>query len=331
MRYSVSIIMAVYNTAPYLDKCLQSIITQTYLDWELICVDDGSTDNSFSILSAYKDKDNRIKVIQIPHCGVHAKVMNIAMQYVTGDYVYSIDSDDYMSADLLSKLYNKIIQEKADLALPDMIRVDKEGNILSQLKGCCGKYDVVLTGKEALVYSLNWQIHSLGLWKSDIFRDITADEEGFSLEYTSRERFLQCNRIVFDDACYYYVQHSNSITQRIGPRKFYYVMLDVKVLELLKRNNFPVELLLNYNMQCMGRLMSKLIDYFVLKNQLTKEEQAVSYNYLKTAYRYQLTDTSLYYNTIRKLSFKKRMIMKVASWSVFVLYCKIKSIICRWR
>lgn len=330
MNHSVSIVMAVYNTAPYLERCLQSIVNQTFNNWELICVDDGSTDESFSILSSFAENDHRIKVFQIQHSGIHARVMNIAMKYVTGEYVFSIDSDDYVSTNLLQKLYFKITDEGADLVLPDLLRVDVNGSVLFKLHGCCGSSDVVLSGMEAVIHSLDWKIHSLGLWRTDIFRMVPADEEGFSIEYTSRERFLRCNKIVFDDTCfYYYVQHNNSITQRIGPRRFYYVILDVKVLDLLKRNNFPCDVLLEYNKQCLDRLVDKLIEYYASKKYLSKEERYISYSYLKTAFRYQLKDSSLYDQTLHHLSTKKQKVMITKSWHIVVLYCRIKSWIYR--
>lgn len=91
----VSVIIPVYNTAPYLQRCLESVCNQTLKNIEIICVNDGSTDNSKEILQQYKDKDNRICVITQEHKGI-AAARNVGLQCVTGQYIGFVDSDDWI-------------------------------------------------------------------------------------------------------------------------------------------------------------------------------------------------------------------------------------------
>lgn len=98
-----SILIPVYNTAQYLPKCLESILSQSFIDYEVICVDDGSTDDSITLLQDYALRDSRIEVVSTPNSGVsHAR--NIALDKARGDYVLFMDSDDWLADDALAKL-----------------------------------------------------------------------------------------------------------------------------------------------------------------------------------------------------------------------------------
>lgn len=89
----LSVIVPVYNTEKYLDECIQSVRGQSFTDWELILVNDGSTDSSLEICSAFANQDRRIKVFDIPNGG-QSKARNLALDHVSGDYIMFLDSDD---------------------------------------------------------------------------------------------------------------------------------------------------------------------------------------------------------------------------------------------
>ena len=92
----VSVIIPVFNEEKYIGICLDSVINQTLTDIEIICVNDGSDDNSLSILYDYQKKDNRIKVISQENRGLSTS-RNVALKQVTGDYVAFVDADDYLN------------------------------------------------------------------------------------------------------------------------------------------------------------------------------------------------------------------------------------------
>ncbi len=91
----VSIIVPVYNVEKYLERCLQSILNQTFQDWEAICMDDGSTDSCYRILKDFAEKDNRIKVFSQKNQGL-SMARNNALTYAAGEYISFLDSDDAM-------------------------------------------------------------------------------------------------------------------------------------------------------------------------------------------------------------------------------------------
>ena len=112
----ISVIIPVYNVEKYLKECLDSVINQTLKDIEIICVNDGSTDNSLNILENYAKKDNRIIVISQKNKGLSG-ARNTGLKYCSGEYVSFIDSDDYVSKDLFELTYNNAISNNSDLVI----------------------------------------------------------------------------------------------------------------------------------------------------------------------------------------------------------------------
>lgn len=103
----LSVVIPVYNVAPYLAKCLESICSQSFKDIELLCVDDASTDGSLSILQEFAAKDSRIKVIQAPSNGGLSRTRNLALDHAVGEYLLLVDSDDWLEPEALMTMYGK--------------------------------------------------------------------------------------------------------------------------------------------------------------------------------------------------------------------------------
>ena len=100
----VSVIVPIYNVKRYLAKCLDSIISQTLKDIEIICVNDGSTDGSEKVLAEYAKKDSRIKIVNRKNGGLSA-ARNTGMPYATGKYIGFVDSDDYIEPTMYELMY----------------------------------------------------------------------------------------------------------------------------------------------------------------------------------------------------------------------------------
>lgn len=110
----ISIILPVYNVEKYLAQCLDSIVNQTFKDFECICVNDGSTDNSLSILQKYAQKDKRFKIITQENKGLSG-ARNAGIKTAKSKYLTFIDSDDWVTENYLEVLYNKIEETKSDI------------------------------------------------------------------------------------------------------------------------------------------------------------------------------------------------------------------------
>ncbi len=114
----VSIVIPVYNTSKYLSQCLNSVINQTYKSLEIICVDDGSTDNSLSILKEYADKDSRIRIFTKKNEGKGAaSARNLGLANATGDYILFLDSDDFFELNMVEDVVNKAEEKNADVVI----------------------------------------------------------------------------------------------------------------------------------------------------------------------------------------------------------------------
>ena len=124
----VSVIVPIYKVEKYLADCIESIITQSYQNIELILVDDGSPDKSGEIAEEYAKKDDRIKVIHKPNGGL-SDARNAGMEKATGDYLMFIDSDDLMMPDAIKVLEAEITQKQADYVIANYTNCDDDGTL----------------------------------------------------------------------------------------------------------------------------------------------------------------------------------------------------------
>lgn len=121
----VSVIVPVYNTEKYLNECMDSIVNQSLKEIEIICVNDGSTDNSLEILEEYAEKDSRVKVITIENKGLSV-ARNIGIEHASGKYIGFVDSDDYVNEYMFEKLYISCELNNLDVAICKISLFDDE-------------------------------------------------------------------------------------------------------------------------------------------------------------------------------------------------------------
>lgn len=128
-KVSVSIIVPCFNVAPWLARCLDSLIGQTLHDVEIICIDDKSTDNTLEILQEYAARDKRITVIALPKNSGVAVARNTGLDVATGEYIGFVDPDDYVDLDFYEKLYHAAKKSGADIAKGKLQTVFPDGDI----------------------------------------------------------------------------------------------------------------------------------------------------------------------------------------------------------
>lgn len=121
----ISIIVPIYNAEIYLEKCIQSILNQTFKDFELILVNDGSKDNSLKICEFYSNVDSRVKIINKINGGL-SSARNEGLKVSKGEYIGFVDSDDYIHPQMYEILYNSIIRKNGDIAICDYEKVYPE-------------------------------------------------------------------------------------------------------------------------------------------------------------------------------------------------------------
>lgn len=141
----ISVIVPVYNTGKYLARCLESIARQTYTEFECIVVDDGSTDDSFSISKSFEDRDKRFHIFRKENGGI-SSARNYGMERAKGEYLYFVDSDDELFEYTLSELLNRMT-EGVELVIGGYVRCDEDGGILYTTKE---RQDIITQAKGAL-------------------------------------------------------------------------------------------------------------------------------------------------------------------------------------
>ena len=129
MKSLVSVIVPVYNAKKYIDRCLESIVNQTYTQLQIILVNDGSTDNSAQLCEAWAQKDSRIKVLHKENGGA-GYARNFALEYVSGDYVCFVDSDDFIDVTTIEKCMRRIELEGTDTVVFGSENVYNDGAVV---------------------------------------------------------------------------------------------------------------------------------------------------------------------------------------------------------
>ena len=163
----ISIIIPVYNADRYLSRCLNSVLAQSFTDWECICVDDGSTDASGRILDAYAERDARFKVIHKENGGV-SSARQTALDRAHGEYVIHIDSDDWVEPEFLEAPLQIAISEKSDMVIFDYFEERTEGQ----------KYSCQNPGKPDHLSVLNGMLSGSlygSLWNKLVRRRLFSD------------------------------------------------------------------------------------------------------------------------------------------------------------
>lgn len=135
-KVSVSIVLPIYNVAEYLDECLHSIFVQSFNDFEVIMVNDGSTDASEKIAQTYADKDSRFKLISKINGGL-SSARNVGIENAKGQYICFVDSDDFIHNDYLKVMYEAAIKQEADMVFADYHEIAEDGTDLKKSNGKC--------------------------------------------------------------------------------------------------------------------------------------------------------------------------------------------------
>ncbi|MFK3977015.1 glycosyltransferase family 2 protein [Shewanella vesiculosa] len=239
----VSILIPVYNGAKYIEKTIKSLLDQTYSNYEVIFIDDSSSDESLSILRQYEKEDSRIKVYTKPNGGNAVKSLMYGLPLASGKYMFYSSQDDLYSSDLLEKMVEKALSTGADAVIPEMIWYNDTDNTDERLVGIKGNKNIVLTGVEACGLSLDWEIHGFSLRNMELVRKIGYDDFAMnSDEYITRKFYLSCNKVVFSDGEFFYRQDNiDAITKSLTVKTFEVSITNIKLLNLLDEHNLNNE------------------------------------------------------------------------------------------
>lgn len=236
-RPVISVIVPVYNTEKYLSRCLDSILAQTFIEFEILLINDGSTDNSGKMCDEYSEKDNRVKVFHNHNHGI-AYTRNFGLSKVSGEWIVFVDSDDWIEERALSEMLGFIIKENADIAFFDFY--SNSDIYMSQPINRDDQRRIIIDILQNKILGVLWN----KIFKASIFRDYNVSffpNINYSEDVLVLIRLLnQPIRIGYQNqAFYHYVTNIASLTsmvskEMINQRIRFVTKLDKLLVEYLK-------------------------------------------------------------------------------------------------
>lgn len=225
----VSIVIPVYNAQDFICETLDSVQKQTFIDFECVIVNDGSTDNSLNLIERYVQSDSRFKCITVTNNGCANIPRNIAIRNSIGDFVFNLDADDKIDAECIEKMILRQEQISADIILLRMIGC-MTGLIGEAWRLPLNDFDMnqVLCGEEACKLTIGrWQLPCNGmLVRRELFEGVPEGRYFISDEVASRHLLYKAEKVGFADVHYYYRNNNESITRAVTPKIFDRLMTD---------------------------------------------------------------------------------------------------------
>lgn len=282
----LSIIVPVYNVQRYLDECVQSIVSQTFTDWECILVDDGSTDGSGAMCDEWAKKDSRIKVIHKSNGGL-GSARNAGISVANGDFVAFVDSDDFVSENIFSFLFEKISANDLDAVWCALYRFFDDDPVTASVRHIPNMF---CTDRDCILNKMFLQIISADNFSTEIPGTMCAAvyKKGIILEnnlsvpdsrLTNSEdnhfnlMFLPfCERVMWvDEPLYYYRNNASSLSNSVTASKVDAINNFASIAkELAERHCLDENLILRKiktrTMVSFSRLVKKLADSSTLKS-----------------------------------------------------------------
>ena len=232
----ISVIIPVYNVEKYLDRCIESVVNQTYKNLEIILVDDGSPENCPQICDEWTKKDDRIIVVHKKNGGL-SDARNKGIDIASGTYICFVDSDDYISENMIEKLYNVLTEANAEISICNFRYVDESGNDCTDKKlfsndnlpitdNVLSSFDI-LADKMFEPKNWYWVVAWNKLYKKELFDDIRYPVGKIHEdEYVIHKILIKCHNVAcVSDMLYYYVQRNDSIMKstKTNPRRIDYI------------------------------------------------------------------------------------------------------------
>ena len=251
MTEKITVIVPVYNVEHYLDKCLDSVIKQTYKNIEIIVVNDGSTDNSGEICQEYAQKDNRIVYIEKENGGL-SDARNAGLDQMTGSYVTFVDSDDWIEQDYVETLYQKITEYQADIAIGNYYSFDEERSVFlfhilgdsyyEKAHDNVSIFENLYENQEMRSFAL---ISAWGkLYKARLFEQLRFDigklgEDG----YLNQKVYLLSEKVIYLNKGLYAYRIRKGSLSRIWTEKWMHALVDAmsERITLLANMGYPLE------------------------------------------------------------------------------------------
>lgn len=258
MQEKISVIVPIYNGEKYIPQMIDSIRNQSYKNFEVLLVEDHSTDNSKKLLETVCNEDDRFKLLEPrDKRGTAVRGQEWALPYCSGKYHFFMSQDDFMDNDLFMKCVEKIEVQGADVVIPNCILFQK-GDNNSRLGNypIDNDYNKILDSRTAFELSMQWNIHGFTMERMDLFKKVGLKAEYYnSDEYWKRILFLESSKIMFADTNFYYRQNNpDAITKKIKYIHVDVVKTDFLLCKRMLKEKYPKKV-------CKGHLKRITINY----------------------------------------------------------------------
>lgn len=211
----ISVIVPVYNVENYLEKCLNSLVSQTLQEIEILVINDGSKDNSQQIINQFQEKfPEKIKAFSKENGGL-SDARNFGIDRAIGEFLAFVDSDDYVSENMLQEMYDLAIKNEAELVICNLQKVDENGNVTQKLTQIPNFSEKIDLEKDFSVFSDISYFACNKIFKRELF-DGKRFQKGMHFEDIELipQILLQCKTLAKTDAFHYqYLERSNSISK----------------------------------------------------------------------------------------------------------------------
>ena len=240
----VSIIIPVYKVEAYLDRCVTSVIQQTYSHLEIILVDDGSPDRCPAMCDAWTQKDHRVTVIHQENGGLSA-ARNAGLARASGEWILLLDSDDYIAPFAVEKLLKAVCNQSGDMGICSFAQGNEEAYSFTQTEGRIKWIDAETALKRIYqgdISALKYAAACFKLYRRSLFEDINYPTgKLFEDIYTTHKLLYRAKKIaVLEDVLYYYYQHGTSImNSNFSLKKLDYLQALVERVAFFEEHNLP--------------------------------------------------------------------------------------------
>ena len=308
MEHLVSIIVPIYNVENYLEKCLTSILAQSYSQIEVLMINDGSTDNSLEIMDDFSKKDSRFLSFTKENGGL-SDARNYGIEHATGEYLVFVDSDDYIVSTFVEDLLYNLIDSNTDISVGDMTYLYENGN---KEFASGGNFEIESFAENEMLLLINNSACNK-LYKKYLF-DIIRFPKGLWYEDLATIPIVvaKANSISkVNKELYIYYQRTGSIAHSANK----------KIFDIYTAINMVEEYLTNHNQKVDGIQLLYLIHGLDITTVRIKDfdQKEVRLDYLKENMQY----LNKYYpkwdqsGFVKKSSFKKKLIYKLLKYGMF--------------
>lgn len=204
---TISVIIPAYNVEKYLDKCMNSVLNQSFTDFEVLLIDDGAKDSTVQLCDKYAEKDTRVKTYHKKNGGL-SDARNYGLERISGKYVTFIDSDDYIDDNYLKYMYDLILKENAQICMVQgqlLLENEEPHKFPINVEKCVSTEEAIrmmLLRKEATHTSWG-KLYDVSLWENIRF----PKGQNYEDYATTYHVFSKATRVVYSDAkLYYYIQ-----------------------------------------------------------------------------------------------------------------------------